>query len=250
MSNICVKLTLQCPSIKSNFRDKLNDEPRRDQRSDRGRNQRGRGAKVNNANNKKGNLIQTVGFLSEGIAAAPITRRMGEGGSSREAAGGEPLQRPRIVKRDQKPDKADLDAEHKKMTELIGDDDELELEDDSKTSSSDDLLPIKIKDRKFFLDILIASMSTMKLLVASKRSLGTSIKKLSVDVKIKTEPVDEDVVMIGEMMKLVELVRTFSLTFFYFSNIRFTRQLNPQWFTTNQNRTRAGSENRVLQQNG
>jgi hypothetical protein len=100
-------------------------------------------------------LIQTVGFLSEGIAAAPVGRRDhyggGGGGSSRESQAVEVLQKPRIVNRDQKPQKADLDAEQKTMTDLLGEggDDELDLDDDdSKTSSSDDFLPIKIKDRK------------------------------------------------------------------------------------------------------
>jgi hypothetical protein len=101
----------------------------------------------------RGNLIQTVGFLSEGIAAAPPGRRdyHGGGGSSRESHAVEVLQKPRIVNRDQKPQKADLDAERKTMTDLLGEggEDELDLdEEDSKTSSSDDFLPIKIKDRK------------------------------------------------------------------------------------------------------
>lgn len=136
------------------FREKINDNDgsRRDQRSDRGKNTRGRGGKNVTANlNKKGNFIQTVGFLSEGIAAAPPNRR-GEshGGSSRESAAAEVLQKPRIVKRDTKPDKSDLEAEQKKLTELLGEgsDDELNLDEDSKPSSTDDFLPIKIKDRE------------------------------------------------------------------------------------------------------
>lgn len=131
------------------------DNSRRDTRSDRGRNQKGRGGKNNNANNfnKKGNLIQTVGFLSEGIAAAPVNRRTGDsyGASSRESNVVDVLQKPRIIKRDTKPDKSDLDAEQKTLIDLLGEDgdDELNLDDDdSKTSSSDDFLPIKIRDRK------------------------------------------------------------------------------------------------------
>lgn len=90
--------------------------------------------------------------MSEGIAAAPVTRRAAEhfGGSSRDAAA-DTLQKPRIVKRDAKPDKVDLDAEQKALSDLLGEggDDELDLDDeDSKNSSSDDILPIKIKDRE------------------------------------------------------------------------------------------------------
>lgn len=90
--------------------------------------------------------------MSEGIAAAPVTRRAAEhfGGSSRDAA--DSLQKPRIVKRDAKPDKRDLDAEQKALSDLLGGggDDELDLDDeDSKNSSSDDILPIKIQDREF-----------------------------------------------------------------------------------------------------
>lgn len=139
------------------FRDKSNDTDgaRRAERSDRGRNQRGRGGKNNIGNNfnKKGNLIQTVGFLSEGIAAVPLNRKTGDhyGGSSRDSGTAEVLQKPKIIKRDQKPEKADLDAEQKKLSDLLGEGgDELDLDDDDSktTSSSDDFLPIKIKDRK------------------------------------------------------------------------------------------------------
>lgn len=95
--------------------------------------------------------------MSEGIAAAPLNRKTGEhyGGSSRESGPVEILQKPRIVKRDLKPEKADLDAEQKKLSVLLGEGgDELDLDDDdSKTSSSDDFLPIKIKDRKFELGL-------------------------------------------------------------------------------------------------
>lgn len=43
----------------------------------------------------------------------------------------------------------DLDAEQKALTDLLGEgDEELNLDEDSKTSSSDDFLPYKIKDRK------------------------------------------------------------------------------------------------------
>lgn len=139
-----------------NFREKANDADgsRKDQKSERGgRNQRGRGGKNNNANFKKGNnLIQSVGFLSEGIAAAPLNRRSdgGFGGSSRDSVA-EVLQKPKIVKRDTKPEKSDLDAEQKKLSALLGDggDDELDLDEDDSKTSSDDFLPIKIKDRKF-----------------------------------------------------------------------------------------------------
>lgn len=125
---------------------------RKGQKSDRGKSQRGRGGKNNiGSNNRKGNLIQTVGFLSEGIAAAPLNRRSDHyGGPSRDSGVAEVLQKPKIVKRDHKPEKADLDAEQKKLSDLLGEGDELDLDDDeSKTSSSDDFLPIKIKDRKF-----------------------------------------------------------------------------------------------------
>ena len=89
--------------------------------------------------------------MSEGIAAAPVNRsRDSYGGSSRDSGVVEVLQRPRIMKRE-KPEKADLDAEQKKLSDLLGEgDDELDLDDeDSKTSSSDDFLPIKIKNCKF-----------------------------------------------------------------------------------------------------
>lgn len=138
------------------YREKSTDgdgSSKRDQRSDRGKSARGRGGKNANANNnnKKGNFIQTVGFLSEGIAAAPINRRGdSHGGSSKDSAAAEVLQKPRIIKRDTKPDKSDLEAEQKKLTDLLGEggDDELDLDEDSKTSLTDDFLPIKIKDRK------------------------------------------------------------------------------------------------------
>lgn len=135
------------------FREKLNGAPKKEPKNDRGKGARGRGGKAGTFNNnKKGNIIQTVGFMSEGIAAAPVTRRGGEhyGGSSRDAVA-DILQKPRIVKRDTKPDKVDLDAERKALTELLGEggEDELDLDDeDSKNSSSDDFLPIKIKDRE------------------------------------------------------------------------------------------------------
>lgn len=139
----------------ANFREKPGEnDNRRDQKNDRGKNQRGRGGKNNaNSNNKRSNLIQTVGFLSEGIAAVPVNRKAGEhhGGSSREASAADILQKPKIIKRDQKPDKLDLDAEQKTLNDLLGGDDEDELnmdDEDSKTSSSDDFLPIKIRDRK------------------------------------------------------------------------------------------------------
>lgn len=180
-------------------RDKVddNDGSRRDQRNDRGKNAKGRGGKNANANiNKKGNFIQTVGFLSEGIAAAPLNRR-GEshGGSSRESAAAEVLQKPRIIKRDTKPDKSDLEAEQKKLTDLLGEgsDDELDLDgEDSKTSSTDDFLPIKIKDRKW--NLIYHCMSWFNLFIASKRSVGLLSKKLLTD-KIKIEPIDNDVEM-------------------------------------------------------
>lgn len=153
----CIKILNPLQKLIKNFREKANDDDgaRRDQKNDRGRNQRGRGGKNNNANFKKGNnLIQTVGFLSEGIAAAPLNRRSegGFGGSSRDSIA-EVLQKPKIIKRDTKPEKADLDAEQKKLSALLGDgEDEIDLDDDdSKTSSSDDFLPIKIKDRKFLI---------------------------------------------------------------------------------------------------
>lgn len=96
-------------------------------------------------------MIQSVGFLSEGIAAAPLNRRTegGFGGSSRDSIA-EILQKPKIVRRDTKPEKADLDAEQKKLSALLGDggDDELDLDEDDSKNSSDDFLPIKIKDRK------------------------------------------------------------------------------------------------------
>lgn len=134
------------------FRDKSNeDNGRKEQKSDRGRNQRGRGGR-NNVNNfsKKGNLIQSTGFLSEGIASAPLNRHRGEGygGSSRDATA-DVLQKPKIVNRDLKPDKADLDADKKKLLDLLGDEDELNFDEVESKTSSDDFLPIKIKDRKF-----------------------------------------------------------------------------------------------------
>lgn len=150
----------------------------------------------------RGNFIQTVGFLSEGIAAAPPGRRdhHGGGGSSRESHPVEVLQKPRIVNRDQKPQKADLDAERKTMTDLLGEggDDELDLdEEDSKTSSSDDFLPIKIKDRKYNKvdSSRFRSVTHLTYIVASKRSVSLTSKKLSTDVKIKLEPVDDEVAM-------------------------------------------------------
>lgn len=95
-------------------------------------------------------MIQSTGFLSEGIAAAPLNRQRGEGygGSSRDAVA-EVLQKPKIVKRNLKPDKADLDAEKKKLSDLLGDEDELNFSGEDSKTSSDDFLPIKIKDRKF-----------------------------------------------------------------------------------------------------
>lgn len=91
-----------------------------------------------------------VGLFSEGIAAVPLNRKSEYGGGSRDTSSvADILQKPRIVKRDQKPDKTDLDAEQKTLTDLLGEgDDELNLDDDSKTSSSDDFLPYKIRDRK------------------------------------------------------------------------------------------------------
>lgn len=146
-----------------------NESTRRDQKNDRGKNQRGRGGKNNNVNfnNKKGNLIQSVGFLSEGIAAAPVNRRSGGesyGGSSRDTGVSEPPLKPKFIKRDQKPDKAELDAEQKTLSELLGDDEDDELnvvDDDSKTSSSDDFLPITIKDRKCARDLMRVSFECM-----------------------------------------------------------------------------------------
>jgi hypothetical protein len=89
-----------------------------------------------------------VGLFSEGIALAPVNRKSDFGGSSRDTSASEILQKPRIVRKDQKPDKVDLDAEQKTLTDLLGDDEEFNLDDDSKTSSSDDFLPYKVRDRK------------------------------------------------------------------------------------------------------
>lgn len=99
-------------------------------------------------------MIQTLGFLSEGIAVVPVNRRSAEsyGGSSRDAGAGEAPQKPKFIKRDQKPDKAEIDADQKTLSGLLGDEDEDEInlhDEDSKTSSSDDFLPINIRNRKF-----------------------------------------------------------------------------------------------------
>lgn len=113
-----------------------------------GRNQRGRGGKNNN--NRKSNLVQVgVGLFSEGIAAVPIHRKTEYGGSSRDTTSvSDVLQKPRIVKNDQKPDRVDLDAEQKTLIDLLGEnDDELNLDD---VTLSDDFLPYKIRDRKCF----------------------------------------------------------------------------------------------------
>lgn len=93
--------------------------------------------------------------MSEGIAAVPLNRQRGEGygGSSRDAAA-DVLQKPKIVKRDLKPDKADLDADRKKMMDLLGDEDELNLDEEDSKTSSDGFLPIKIKDREFIFSFL------------------------------------------------------------------------------------------------
>lgn len=156
LSSYCLVTISSFPGI-SLFSDKPGDSDasRREQKSDRGgKSARGKGRSNANAN-KKNNYIQTAGFLSEGIATVPVNRRTGDhyGGSSRgESNAAEILQKPRIVKRDHKPEKADLDAEQKALSDLLGDEEEekLTLEDeDSKTSSSDDFLPIKIRDRKF-----------------------------------------------------------------------------------------------------
>lgn len=101
-----------------------------------------------------------IGLFTEGIAAVPIHRKSEYGGSSRDTGVSEVLQKPRIVKKDQKPDKVDLDAEQKTLTDLLGEDgDELNLDDDTKTSSSDDFLPFKIRDRKYFGRFVSLSMA-------------------------------------------------------------------------------------------
>lgn len=94
-------------------------------------------------------MIQSTGFLSEGIAAAPLNRQRGEGyGSSSRDAIADILQKPKIVKRDLKPDKADLDADKKKLIDLLGEEDEVNFDEEDSKTSSEDFLPIKIKDRK------------------------------------------------------------------------------------------------------
>ena len=143
-----------------------------------------------------------IGLFTEGIASVPTNRKSEYGGSSRDTGVTEVLQKPRIVKKDQKPDKIDLDAEQKTLTDLLGeDDDELNLDEDTKTSSSDDFLPFKIRDRKYFDRFISLSMAIYsQIFVANKSSIEFNSKKLETDVKIKIEPVD-DVVM-GESLSV------------------------------------------------
>lgn len=194
---------LQFHYIVRYFREKSNeiDGTQKDHKGGRGgKGPRGRGGRNNNNNSRNNNLIQTVGFLSEGIAATPVNRRTNDhyGGSSKDSVA-EVLQKPRLVKRELKPEKADLDAEAKMISDLLGEgsEEELDLDDDSKTSSSDDFLPIKIKDRKSTSFVAFACL--IDFFVASKSSVGLNSKKLKTDAKIKLEPVDDDVVM-GELL--------------------------------------------------
>jgi hypothetical protein len=123
-----------------------------------GPNSRTRQQQRNNKDNKgKRNapqIIQTHGFLSEGIAGVAVQKRFGSGGggefsggaSSREAGGAEAISRPRIIKRDTRQNKEDLETEQRVLLDFLADDDS-DTDEDNRTG--DDIMPVKIKNGQY-----------------------------------------------------------------------------------------------------
>lgn len=116
---------------------------------------RGRGGKNNNNNHmnprKNPNLHQTVGCFSDGFSGPAMFRGSRERmGNTRENIASEVLQKPRIIKRDTKPEKSVLEHEQRTLAELLGDEnDDLISDEHGSESSSDDLRPIEIKESKY-----------------------------------------------------------------------------------------------------
>lgn len=95
---------------------------------------------------KNPNLHQTVGCFSDGFSG-PATFRGSRMTSLRDNVVSDVLQKPRIIKRDTKPEKSVLEYERKTLAELLGDEDgDLISDEHGSESSSDDLRPIEIKE--------------------------------------------------------------------------------------------------------
>lgn len=143
--------------VKTNEKDSKRDS------NNRSRNQRGKDARQNNSRKVNNNLVQTMGFLSEGIGEALQRKSEYSGGYSKESGSNEPMiQKPRLTKRDFKHNKEDLEKEQKTLSNLL---EENDIDDDESKASSDEIVPIKINN-----------VSSSKVKVE--------------DVKIKLEPVD------------------------------------------------------------
>ncbi|XP_070501917.1 DNA-directed RNA polymerase III subunit RPC4 [Chironomus tepperi] len=117
--------------VKTNEKDSKRDQ------SSRGRG-RGKDARPNNKRVNP-NLVQTMGFLSEGIGDVAHQKKEYSGGFSRDT-GNEVIQKPRLNKREVKHNKEDLEKEQKILSNLLEEDG---MDDEIKTPS-DEIVPIKI----------------------------------------------------------------------------------------------------------
>lgn len=109
---------------------------------------RNRGGRANNNNNnnprKNPNLHQTVGCFSDGFSGPAFMRASRDrAANSRDSGPAVELQKPRIVRRDTKPEKAVLELERKTLEDLLGDE---VVSDEHSNGSSDDLRPIEVKE--------------------------------------------------------------------------------------------------------
>ncbi|KAL7052137.1 hypothetical protein ACKWTF_004782 [Chironomus riparius] len=121
--------------VKSNEKDNKKDQNNRG-----GRNQRGKDARPNNKRVNP-NLVQTMGFLSEGISDVAQQKREYAGSYSKDTGSNEVIQKPRLIKREIKHNKEDLEKEQKILSNLLEEDD---IDDDEIKMPSDEIVPIKI----------------------------------------------------------------------------------------------------------
>jgi DNA-directed RNA polymerase III subunit RPC4 len=119
--------------VKSNEKDAKKDQ------NNRGRNQRGKDARPNNKRVNP-NLVQTMGFLSEGIGDVAQQKREYAGSYSKDTSS-EVIQKPRLNKREVKHNKEDIEKEQKILSNLLEEDD---IDDDEIKTPADEIVPIKI----------------------------------------------------------------------------------------------------------
>ncbi|KAG5680400.1 hypothetical protein PVAND_009909 [Polypedilum vanderplanki] len=178
----------------SNEKNSFN-EPKKDANS-RTKPQRG-----NKDGNNKGNkrnapqLIQTHGFLSEGLAGTPLTQKRYGGeysGASSKDVGVETIVKPRIIKRDPRQMKEELETEQKVLQDFLADDDS-EMDEDVKTQQ-DDMMPIKIKtnSKSCNSNAVVSRTNSNDVKIKIEKTDDFDIKREPLDIpngiKIKIEP--------------------------------------------------------------